>query len=66
MTSRVSPRLRQIFRMMAAEFDVKLDELQLISHRSMVARFKGLALPAERLKVWENLRKEYGEPEVEC
>ena len=58
MTSRVSPRLRKIYKELAAQFDTKMELMQLVALRSTIAKFRGLTR-AERLTVWEELRNEF-------
>jgi len=54
----VSPRLRKIYKELAAQFDTKMELMQLVALRSTIAKFRGLTR-AERLTVWEELRNEF-------
>ena len=58
MTTRVTPRLRQIYKILAAQLGTTMEEMQIVALRSFIANFrKG----ADRRAVWETIRREFAE-----
>jgi hypothetical protein len=57
MTTRVSPPLRDIYKVMSVELRSTMGELQLVALRSMIARFEGLS-KVERRRLWETIKNE--------
>jgi hypothetical protein len=65
LTAHVPSGVRKIYRMLAAELDVTMDDLQLVAHRSMIANFNTPG--ADQRRIWEELWKRFGneEPEID-
>jgi hypothetical protein len=61
MTTRGSPRLRQLYKELAARVDTTMEELQLVALRSFLANFRRAKLRSEQRAVWEALRREFPE-----
>jgi len=59
MTTRVSPWVRRRYKILAAELDKTMDEVQVFALVSLIARFKDVP-QAEYRSVWEALRNELG------
>lgn len=58
MTTRVQPRVRKIYRVLSAELDATMEELQVIALRSFLDNFR---VRSEWQTMWDAVRKKYGD-----
>ena len=69
MKTRVSPKLRQIYKELAARVGTSMEEMQVVALRSSLKNYRAAKLRSEQRAVWEALRKEfpeYGENEADA